>query len=84
MGKISGSIPNQEQVFLDAFEEYLKGKVSEKVRYEYLRIAKAFLKKIYGVQMTLGEPRFVQAVKDFLSVSNPYTFRNTLAAMKPL
>jgi hypothetical protein len=54
------------------------------VRYEYLRIAKAFLKKIYEVQMTLGEPRFVQAVKDFLNVLNPYTFRNTLAAMKHL
>jgi integrase len=82
MGKVDGSIPNPESVLLDAFEEYLKDKVSERVRYEYLRIVKHFLKETVGVSYWLGDPRFAQKVKDFLNIENPYTYRNTLAGMK--
>jgi hypothetical protein len=46
MGTESGSYPNAEKVFLDAFEGYLKGKVNDTVAYEYMRIAKAYLKSL--------------------------------------
>jgi len=84
MGKIDGSIPNPEKVFLDAFGEYLKGKVSVKVQYEYLRIVKHFLKEVSGLKMWLEEPRFVKKLSEFLNIENPYTYRNTLAALKHL
>jgi integrase len=84
MAKIEGSIPNPETVLLTSFEEYLKGKVSVRVRYEYMRIAKHFLKEIYGLKMWLEDPQFVQKLKDFLNIENPYTYRNTLAALKHL
>jgi integrase len=86
MGKTNGSIPNPETVLLDAFDEYLrvKAKVSDKVRYEYVRIAKHFLEEVYEVKMWLQDPRFMQIVTKFLDIENPYTYRNTLASMKHL
>jgi integrase len=84
MGKLNGSIPNPETVLLDAFEAYLKGKVSPKVAYEYLRIAKHFLKEVEGLRMWLEEPRFVQKLNEFLNIENSYTYRNTLASLKHL
>ena len=84
MGKVDGSIPNPETVLLTSFEKYLEGKVSVKVRYEYMRVVKHFLKETVGVSYWLEDPRFYAKIKDFLNIENPYTYRNTLAAMKHL
>ncbi|HUW48832.1 MAG TPA: hypothetical protein VMW36_08850, partial [Patescibacteria group bacterium] len=82
MGKVDGSIPNPEEVLLRSFEKYLESKVSVKVRYEYMRVVKHFLKETQGVSYWLGDPRFYAKLKDFLNIENPYTYRNVLAAMK--
>jgi integrase len=82
MGKVDGSYPNMEAHLLDAFEGYLKPKVSPRVRYEYVRIVKHFLKEMWGISMGISEPRFAEKLKDFLNIENPYTYRNTLAALK--
>jgi hypothetical protein len=82
MGEVDGSYPNQETVLLDAFEGYLKPKVSDKVRYEYMRIVKHFLKQMWGVSFGISDPRFPEKLKQFLNIENPYTYRNTLAALK--
>jgi hypothetical protein len=58
MGSVSGSYPNQEEHLLYAFEDYLKGKVSQKVAYEYLRIVKHFLKAMYGTTLSINDPNF--------------------------
>jgi intergrase/recombinase len=79
----SGSIPNEEDVFLDAYRGYLKGKVNDTVAYEYMRICKAYLKKVYGIHANEDE-RLRQAIKEFLEIPNPSTYRNTLAALKHL
>jgi len=84
MGKVDGSIPNPQTVLLNSFDAYLKGKVSDKVRYEYMRIVKHFLKKVYGLHMSLEDPQFVAKLTQFLDIENPYTYRNTLASLKHL
>jgi hypothetical protein len=83
MGTESGSYPDAEKVFLEAFEGYLKGKVNDTVAYEYMRIAKAYLKKVYGIHANEDE-RLRQAIKEFLDIPNPSTYRNTLSALKHL
>jgi integrase len=82
MGKVDGSYPNMEAHLLDAFEGYLKPKVSPRVRYEYMRIVKHFLKEMHGISMGISDPRFAEKLKEFLDIDNPYTYRNTLAALK--
>jgi hypothetical protein len=82
MGKVDGSVPNLELMVLENFDYYLKDKVSEKVRYEYMRVVKHFLKETYGIKYDIIEPRFVEKLKEFLNIENPYTYRNTLAGLK--
>ena len=83
MGVESGSYPNAEEIFLDAFEGYLKGKVNEVTSYEYRRVAKSYLKKVYGIHVNEDE-KLRQKIKEFLDIPNPSTYRNTLSALKHL
>jgi integrase len=78
-----GSVLDEEDVFLKAFGEYLHGRVNEVTAYEYVRVAKKYLAKVYGIQANEDE-RLRQAIKEFLDIPNPSTYRNTLAGLKHL
>jgi integrase len=84
LGKVSGSIPNQDTIFLGAFREYLHGKVNDKVAYEYERIAKHFLEHMYGEMFDPANPHFRDKLKEFLDIENPNSYRNTLACLRHL
>jgi len=68
--------------FLKLFEDYLKGKVSDDVRYEYLRVAKKFIEKIKGQIDFAKSEETRQAISEFLDIENPNTYRNTLACLR--
>ena len=86
MGRLDGSIPNQESVLLDAFEGWLTQvkHLSPKVAYEYKRTVVKFLKAMYGTTLSLKDPDFVFKLNRFLDIPNSYTYRNTLASLKQL
>jgi integrase len=83
MQSAKGSVMDAEDDFLNAFAEYLHGKVNEVTAYEYVRVAKKYLAKVYGIHANEDE-RLRQAIKEFLDIPNPSTYRNTLAGLKHL
>jgi hypothetical protein len=72
-----------QEFFINMFRDYLKGKVSDTVAYEYIRIVRKFMESARNISQT-NEDAMKEVATEFLDIDNPNSYRNTLAALKKL